>query len=341
MLFFRRLLAAGLSAVACALASTHVAAQPFRLPTANTAIFEPGNEEKFFVGTTGKPWPSGTFGCVRSEGWQFHEGLDIRSVTRDKSKEPTDAVTATADGIVAYTNKRSGLSNYGNYLVIMHQVEGLEIYSLYAHLKEIRPGLQYGTRVKAGDVVALMGRTSNTREQIVKERAHLHFELNLFVNDRFSGWYKKFLPTQRNDHGEYNGINLLGLDPQAILLEQRAKGKNFSLLKFIQKQPELCRIFVRQAEVPWVKRYAALVTRNALAEHEGVIGYEMSLNFAGIPCRIVPRAAAEISSRSRIQLLSVNEAEQARHPCRKLVTKRSGKWEFTSHGTQHVELLLF
>ena len=76
MLFFRRLLAAGLCTVACAAASTRAAAQPFRLPTANTALFEPGNEEKFYVGTTGKPWPSGTFGCVRSAGWQFHEGLE-------------------------------------------------------------------------------------------------------------------------------------------------------------------------------------------------------------------------------------------------------------------------
>lgn len=341
MFFPHRLLAAGFCAVACAVASAVAAAQPFRLPTANTALFEPGNEENFFVGTTGKPWRSGTFGCVRSEGWQFHEGLDIRCVTRDKNKEPTDAVTATADGIVAYTNKRSGLSNYGNYLVIMHEIEGLEIFSLYAHLKEIRPGLQYGTRVKAGEVVALMGRTSNTREQISRERAHLHFELNLFVNDHFSGWYKKFLPKQHNDHGEYNGINLLGLDPQAILLEQRAQGKSFSLVKFIQRQPELCRVFVRQSELPWVKRYAPLVTRNPVAERAGVIGYEMSLNFAGIPCRIVPRAASEISNRSRIQLLSVNETEQKQHPCRKLVTKRSGKWEFTNHGTEHVELLLF
>ena len=341
MFFLRRLFAHGLCTAALALASTRADAQPFRLPTANAAIFEPGNEEKFFVGTTGKPWRSGTYGCVRSEGWQFHEGLDIRCVTRDKNKEPADAVTATADGIVAYTNKRSGLSNYGNYLVIMHEIEGLEIFSLYAHLKEIRPGLQYGTRVKAGDVVALMGRTSNTREQISRERAHLHFELNLFVSDRFPDWYKKFLPTQRNDHGSYNGLNLLGLDPQAILLEQRAKGKNFSLVKFIQKQPELCRVFVRQAELPWVKRYAPLITRNPVAEREGVLGYEMSLNFAGIPCRIVPRAASEISSRARIQLLSVNEPEQTRHPCRKLVTKRSGKWEFTNHGTEHIELLMF
>ena len=343
MRFFRPLRphAAALLCACVCVAGTHAFAQLFRLPTANRALFEPGGEERFYVGTTGKPWSSGTFGCVRTEGWQFHEGLDIRCVSRDKKQEPTDSILAVADGIVAYTNQRANLSNYGNYLVIMHRIEGLEIFSLYAHLKEIRPGLQYGTPVKAGDVVALLGRTSNTREQISKERAHLHFELNLFVNDRFSSWYKKFLPTQKNDHGEYNGLNLLGLDPAAILLEQHVRGKNFSLVKFIHRQPELCRLFVRKTDLPWIKRYAPLVARNPTAEREGVIGYELTLNYAGIPIRIIPRAASEVGNPSRIQLLSVNETEQKKHPCRKLVTKRSGRWELTSHGTQHVELLLF
>src|ERR1043166_5836933 len=46
-------------------------AQPFQLPTANHALFEKSGEEKFFVGTAGKPWQSGMFGCVRSDGHQI------------------------------------------------------------------------------------------------------------------------------------------------------------------------------------------------------------------------------------------------------------------------------
>src|SRR5258707_4461618 len=69
-------------------------AQPFHLPTANLALFEKGGEEKFFVGTTGKNWITGTFGCVRSEGWQMHEGLDIRCLKRDKHGEPSDPILA-------------------------------------------------------------------------------------------------------------------------------------------------------------------------------------------------------------------------------------------------------
>src|SRR5687767_6760757 len=164
----------------------------FALPTANDAIYQRGAEDKFFVGTVGKPWTSGTFGCVRTEGWQMHEGLDIRCLQRDKRGEAIDPVMATAEGAVAYINRRTGLSNYGNYLILKHAVDGIEIYSLYAHLKEIRADLKSGQPVKAGETIAIMGRTSNTGQAITKDRAHVHFELNFLVNDRFGAWYRQY-----------------------------------------------------------------------------------------------------------------------------------------------------
>src|SRR5450759_2173679 len=121
-----------LARLICLFAAPAILAQPFQLPTANRALFETGGEEKFFVGTVGKPWTSGCYGCVRSDGWQMHEGLDIRCLQRDKRGEPTDPILATADGTVAYISMRPSLSNYGNYLILRHHVEGLEIYSLYA-----------------------------------------------------------------------------------------------------------------------------------------------------------------------------------------------------------------
>src|SRR5262245_9504760 len=112
-------------------------AQPFQLPTANHALFEKGGEERFFVGTTGKPWTTGTFGCVRTDGHQLHEGLDIRCLQRDKRGEPTDPVMTAADGEIAYINRKPGLSNYGNYIIARHNIDGIEIYSLYAHLSQV------------------------------------------------------------------------------------------------------------------------------------------------------------------------------------------------------------
>ena len=145
-------------------------AQTFQLPTANHALFEKGGEERFFVGTSGKTWTTGTFGCVRTGGWQMHEGLDIRCLQRDRRGEPTDPVLATADGTVAYISLRPSLSNYGNYLVLLHHVEGLEIYSLYAHLREVRHDLKVGQAVKAGEPVAVMGRTAKIGRASCRER---------------------------------------------------------------------------------------------------------------------------------------------------------------------------
>ena len=325
---------AGLLVVA---AQTHA----FELPTANQALFEKGGEERFFVGTVGKPWTTGTFGCVRTAGWQMHEGLDIRCLQRDRSGEPADPVLATADGTVAYISTRPSLSNYGNYLVLCHEIEGLEVYSLYAHLREMRHDLKVGQAVKAGEPVAVMGRTANTREGISKDRAHVHFELNLLVNDRFAVWYKKTFPDQRNDHGEWNGQNLLGIDPRAVLLAEHQEGAKFSLLGFLQGQTELCRVFVRKAYFPWLKRYAALVRPNPRAEQEGAAGYEVALNFNGVAFELIPRATSEIKGKARFQLLSVNEPEYHKNPARRLVARKGAHWELTSHGLNLLELLTY
>src|SRR3954467_1083795 len=106
-----------------ALAFAH--AQTFILPTPNRALLTDGAlSEKYLVGTTGKPWESGGFGCVRSEGTKMHEGLDIRCTKRDKRGEPVDPVFASAAGTVVYFSNKPGLSNYGRYIVVRHSMEG-------------------------------------------------------------------------------------------------------------------------------------------------------------------------------------------------------------------------
>lgn len=326
-----------LAFAACALAVCFAAqAQPFQLPTANHALYTPGTEEQFFVGTTGKSWVSGTFGAVRSDGWQMHEGLDIRCLQRDQRGEPTDPIFAAADGTVVYISTRPALSSFGKYIVIRHQVDGIEVYSLYAHLSEIAVGLTPGQTVKSGQTIAIMGRTSNTHERISKERAHVHFELNLLYNDRFSSWFKKS-SRERNDHGDWNGQNLAGIDPRLILLEEKNPG--FNLATWIRNRPELCRVLVRKSDLSWVHHYPLLVDSNPLAQQRGVAGYEISLDFNGVPFHLIPRAASEIKGTAKYQLLSVNEAENAKNPCRRMVVQRRGRWQLSNKGVSLLDLL--
>lgn len=317
------------------------AAQPFQFPTANHALLEPDGGPRFFVGTAGNSWTSGQFGCVRSDGWQMHEGIDIKCLHRDNQGEPTDPILATANGTVAYCNRKAGLSNYGNYVLIRHLIDGVEVYSLYAHLREIGPDLKPGQNVQTGEPIGVMGRTANTHQTISKDRAHLHFELNLLVNDRFANWYRVRHPQERNDHGNWNGQNLLALDVQQVFVEQAKLGARFSLRRFIRGQPELCQVLTPDTNFPWLHRYTLLIRRNPVAEESGVAAYEIALNYNGVPYQLVPRAAAELESPLRQRLLSVNEAEYQAHPCRKLVVKRGPQWELTRQGMNLIDLLTY
>jgi peptidoglycan LD-endopeptidase LytH len=317
------------------------AQSPFQFPTANHYLYERGGELKFFAPTApDKPWTSGSFGCVRDNGRRLHEGLDILHLQTGKRGEPTDPVMATADGTVVYFSSRPSLSNYGNYLVIRHVVEGIEIYSLYAHLSAVQTGLKIGQQVRAGEIIGTMGRTSNA-EAIAKDRAHVHFELDLLANDNFAGWFKTASPSERNEHGEWNGQNLYGLDARDILLREHNTNANFSLLNFLRGQTELCRVLVRATNFPYLKRYPMLVLKNPVAEKEGVAGYEIAMNYNGLAFALMPRAASEIKSRAKFQLLSVNEAEEKANPCRRLLVQRNGHWELATEGLRELGLLTY
>ena len=314
--------------------------QPIQFPTPNRRLLERGMEEQFFVGTVGKPWPSGNFGCVRSDGRQMHEGLDIRAVQRDRRGEPTDPIYAVADGIVAYVNRRAGLSNYGLYLILKHRIDGLEIYSLYAHLSEIAPGLAQGRSVQTGQVLGIMGRTANTSQGISRDRAHLHFELNFLVNEQFDAWHRSRLKGARNDHGTWNGQNLLAIDPVPILKESAKKGVDYSLLDFVRDQTELFRVQVRETDFPWARRYPQLIHRQRQAKSP-TAGYEIVFNFNGIPFELIPLSASQLKSSSRVHLVRVNTQEHSRRPCRNLVRKAGKEWQLSDSGERLLDLLLY
>ena len=72
-------------------------------------------------------------------------------------------VQASADGVVVYSG--AGLVGYGELIIIKHNDEWL---SAYAHNR--RRMVSEGTRVKAGDTIAEMGRTGASRDM-------LHFEI--------------------------------------------------------------------------------------------------------------------------------------------------------------------
>lgn len=313
----------------------------FQLPTANQFIFEKGGEPRYFAPTVGKTWSSGTFGCVRTDGYQLHEGIDILHLQTDRRGEPTDTVMSVADGTVVYINTKTGLSNYGAYIVIHHTVEGLSIHSLYAHLSSVHPSIRVGAQVKMGQPIAVMGRSTNTRSPIGKDRSHLHLEFDFQINPRYAEWHQKYRAGERNDHGNWNGRNLIGLDPWNVFLEQRRLGANFNLARWVRGHTEVCRVFIRDKDFPWLRANPGLIRQNPRAQKEGVAGYELALNFMGLPFECTPRAASEMKSQASPQVLYVNEVEQQQHHCRNIVKKRGAGWELTPAGASLISLLTF
>ncbi|HEY1339058.1 MAG TPA: M23 family metallopeptidase [Bryobacteraceae bacterium] len=87
---------------------------------------------------------------------EFHTGVDISAPTGTP-------VRATADGVVLYSDFRSG---YGRLIVVDHG-GGIETY--YAHLS--RSYVQPGQEVRRGDLVGLVGATGRVTAP------HLHYEV--------------------------------------------------------------------------------------------------------------------------------------------------------------------
>lgn len=95
----------------------------------------------------------------------FHKGIDLG---RDFSK-PETQITAVKAGRV----KLRGWTRYrGWYVVLSH---GPKYETLYQHLKN-EPLVSIGQRVKAGDVLGIMGNSADPA--VLKIAVHLHFELH-------------------------------------------------------------------------------------------------------------------------------------------------------------------
>ena len=335
-----------------------VLALDLSLPTANNALLRPGHAAEFFQPTVEGTAESGMFGCVRREGRKFHEGIDIKCLQRDRRGESTDPVHAVADGEVAFINTKPGLSNYGRYVVLAHRWDGVSVFTLYAHLREVRDGLTVGQPVSKGQVIATLGHSTNTREGIPAERAHLHFEINFLLNTGFRVWYRKRDP-KAPPFGNYNGQNLIGLDPAAFYRAYAGNPKvNFA--EYVARQPIGFTVLVSARPLPWLALHPEQVRgRDAVPVVPGAskrdsvdavppVAYEIAATAWGLPVAVWPRAANELTSselravqRGPAVVHRVNEPELERNGCRKLVERAGRGWRLAGEGREWAELLTY
>lgn len=107
------------------------------------------------------------FGNKTSYG--FHEGIDLNLKTGGDT-DLGQPLFAIANGEVTSVHSHSGKPTFGNHLHIKHTGPWGEVYSHYAHCKDIL--CKAGDKVTEGQTIATVGKTGT-------DFAHLHFAIKL------------------------------------------------------------------------------------------------------------------------------------------------------------------
>lgn len=277
----------------CLFAPGALRAQPLvDFPTDNRALLQARPRDFFmhvnrdFEGARSQPWQGGQFGFVRGpvrDGGkilylQLHEGIDIRPLRRDALGNPSDEVRAAAGGNVVYVSHDARASNYGRYVVVEHLWDGCPYYTLYAHLSSI--SVQTGQPVRQGEVLGWMGFTG---AGIDRERAHIHFEVCMMLSRNFESWHQTYFRKHPNPHGIYNGLNLVGCDPAALLIAAN-KNPTLRISDFIEGAEPAFKITIRNSPNFFlVRAYPWLVPAGEIANP---LAWTITFSRYGIPIRI-------------------------------------------------------
>ncbi|HEX2852495.1 MAG TPA: M23 family metallopeptidase [Opitutaceae bacterium] len=324
--FFPRIVRAGWAGLLITVAMVRAADRVEMVwPTPNTGWADKKPLGAYIQDTgTGEP-ESGTFGGVRNGGTHFHEGIDIKAVGRDRRGEPTDDVYAAVNGVVRHVSSNPGGSSYGRYIVLEHPDEKPAVYTLYAHLAKIAPGLRVGDRVTRGQTIATMGHSSGGYT-IPRERSHLHFEIGVMITRDFQAWYNRRKFGSANEQGYWNGMNLMGIDPLHFFSEWRARRVDNFQDYFERLEPAVTlRIATRQTP-NFIARYPSLLTKPLPLGP--VAGWEIKCSWTGLPFAWTPLTAAEAADLpgNEPRIVAVNAELEKRQRSKSLAVSKRGKW---------------
>jgi len=315
----------------------------FDFPTANRALLD-GRPEDFFMyvdrdfeGQKSQPWEGGQFGFVRgpvrtAEGiacLTLHEGIDIKPLRRDASGNPQDDVCAAAAGRVVHVSPEAGASNYGKYVVIEHQIEGSSFYTLYAHLSSVN--VAPGQTVRQGEP---LGRLGFTGSGLDRARAHVHFEIAVLLSRNFEAWHLANFPGSPNKHGLFNGLNLSGTDPSAVL-KAAASDPGFRLASHVRSLDPVFKITLPNSpNLTFLRDYPWLVPAGEIANPPS---WTISFTGTGFPI-------GAVASQKPVAGPEVAWIKETREPysriTRGLVGGSAGSPKLTSAGYRFASLLM-
>ena len=310
----------------------------WQLPTENNGLFH-DQKSLFFQPTISRRLISGMFGFVRTSEPEparifehFHKGIDIRPLHRDKKGDPTDKISASADGEVVRVNLDEKISDYGKQVIVRHLWGKQPVYTIYGHLASI--GVEVGQKVKAGEPLGLMGWTG---PGLVRERAHLHFEIAFQINGKFAEWVDTAKPGrlwEPNRHGEWNGLNLMGIDP-IPLLKAANQGTPLTCEEALSKQP--CGFTVRVPPfmgTPTWMQWVESKSPSALP-----LSWDIEMTPWGLPLKM--EAGGEVVLEP-VLIANPGKPSEGKYYCRGLVqADGKGGMKLSKFGRQTMEMMLY
>ena len=311
---------------------------PWQFPTENRYLLE-DKPEKFFQPTISRRLKSGMFGFVRTTEPEpariferFHKGVDIRPLRRDEKGGPLDVVGAIADGVVVRVNEDEMISDYGKQVIVKHLWGEQPVYSIYGHLASIRA--RVNQPVTAGDPLGVMGWTGPGLE---RSRAHLHLEIAFQINPRFEDWIQTAKPGrlwEPNRHGEWNGLNLMGIDPVPLLLAAH-QGKPKTWQEALAAQPGgfIADVPAPKARVNWTDWVQ--VEENCT----GAQSWRVEMTPWGLPLRV---SALALPVEGPRLVANPGRPNEGKYYCRGLVeADGKGGMRLSKFGGQYLEMMMF
>ena len=286
-------------------------------PTPNPAFVEHKGINAVVQPTVSGRIVSALFGCVRNDGHRFHEGVDLKALVKDRRGEPTDAIYAFEDGVVRYVNRVGGKSGYGQYIIIEHPRIAPGLVTLYAHLSKVPSSIMKGVSVLGGQEIATMGRTASYT--IPRSRAHLHFEIAMWLGDDFQKWYDRQPYKSKNDHGSFNGMNLVGYPVWEILNALRS-GEISSLGDFLaMEQPDL-RVRIKSDATPAVLSANPDLMSNSVLPSD-FAGWDIDFGWYGVPMKWTALSRSQMAGYDGLKINVLDFSELEKQPCAGMVRK--------------------
>lgn len=302
-------------------------------PTPNPAFVQ-GRGYNSFLQKTGpnKDFTSGAYGCVRNNGYKFHEGVDLFPLRKDKQGKPLDSIFSAMSGNVVYINYDESKSSYGKYVVLEHPAYVPKLYTLYGHLDSFSEGLSVGKKINVSEAIGKMGNSSSFAIPI--SRAHLHFEIGFRLSENFQGWYDRKNFNTANHHGNFNGYNLVGIDPLDFYkLYQGGHLKSPS--DFFNRLKRIVRVRVKSKIPPAILEINPNLCPINIPKDNPPQSWICSFGPHGIPLAFEP--SLELAQKN-IEILAYSPLEGAGN-CRKLVDRKKSSLTPSEQLVTYIEIL--